>query len=339
MNGILLRGHDDVIESRAKKHGLTVIPHHSPPPRGEGEELPFEKTLIVEAGTRVPWDLLPAAWHFLERWDAAVPLWRYGVLAADVGGEKERNETESIIRDLRVLLHSVELIFVKNNEAGKELLKKWQDELAKFEDGDLRLAFLRAMYQVKPRLCVLPTTWLAEVKSWHPVQAAQRRATAAARPMVTVELSPGKFVKVHAGDENKVKAFDQRRNDMAVVSNKSFTLENEKTRAGRGPLVRVQIGSRLVKMYEQDAIAAGHLQPKAKAAPPAEDKAIPAEADKGEAETAPPDDFTSIDGVGPATARMLAAHGINTFEALREADLGFLSAQARQAVDEWRSNG
>ena len=61
--GIVLSGPDKGIEAKAKNLGLgvTIDP-----------ELPmaFPKTLFVEPGTRVPWDLLSAAWHFLERWDA-----------------------------------------------------------------------------------------------------------------------------------------------------------------------------------------------------------------------------------------------------------------------------
>src|SRR5690554_724769 len=112
--GIVLRGEDEVIASRAKHAGLPVVVSDS-------FELPFEKVLFVEPGTRVPFDLLPAAWHFLERWDAAVPLWKYGVLACDMGTEGERRQTRGIIRDLRVLLHSTELLFVRRSEQGTAL--------------------------------------------------------------------------------------------------------------------------------------------------------------------------------------------------------------------------
>jgi hypothetical protein len=174
---------------------------------GRPYEIPFEKTLFVEAGTRVPFDLLPAAWHFLDKWDAAVPLYRYGVTAADVGTKKERELTRMIVRDLRVMLHSTELLFVRKSEAGKELMNSWKLQM-EIGDGDERLAFLRAFYIVKPLLCVLPTTWLIEVRgrsaqSW---SRGQRRSPNAGKALVTVELSPGRFVKVHAGDEEKVLA-------------------------------------------------------------------------------------------------------------------------------------
>jgi len=204
--GILLHGgQDEVIQGRAKAAGLPVV---SGPPGA----LPFEKTLIVQAGTRVPWDMLPAAWHFLERWDAAVPLWRYGMTAAGVGTAEERAATEVVVRDLRVLLHSVELVFVRRNEAGQALVEAWRRECA--PGGDKRLAFLRAVHLVKPRLCVLPISWLAEVQqqSLQHMGRSSRlpRSPNAGRPLVRVELEPGRFVKCHKGDEERVLAHYRR---------------------------------------------------------------------------------------------------------------------------------
>jgi len=208
VKGILIHGgEDETIARRAKAMGLKVA--------GGAIEEPFEKTLIVEAGTRVPWDLLPAAWHFLERWDAAVPLWRYGVLAADVGTAYDRECTKIVIRDLRVLLHSVELLFVRRNEAGAALVETWQQEMGNDPDKELdkRLAFLRALYRVKPRLCVLPISWLAEVhdqsrRMMHRGQVQRPKG----QPLVRVEVEPGRFVKCNPGDEEKVLNFfeDQR---------------------------------------------------------------------------------------------------------------------------------
>lgn len=208
MNGVLLLGQDDVIESRAKRHKVALE-------RGEAPALPFAKTLIATPGVRVPWDLMPAAWGLLERWDAAVPLWRYDSTAASAGTAAERKATQKVVRDLRVLLHAYELLFIRRNEAGEALVAAWIEECQ--GGADKRLAFLRALYRVKPRLCVLPTSWLAEVRG--PVQrpivaqpAAVRPAERALsvkppnmrQPLVTVELSPGRLVKCHKGDEEKV---------------------------------------------------------------------------------------------------------------------------------------
>lgn len=206
MNGIWIDGRDEAIESRAQAAGLHVCA------QTDAVMLPFEKTLIVQPETAVPWDLLPAAWHFLDRWDAAVPLWRYGETAADVGEAEERHITREIVRDLRVLLHSTELLFLRRNEAGQALLAAWREEMAHGEHQ--RLAFLRALYRVKPRLCVLPVTWLAPVRqaSHQAMRRGRVLSPNAGNPLVSIELEPGRFVKIHAGDEARVRAaFEQQR--------------------------------------------------------------------------------------------------------------------------------
>lgn len=117
----------------------------------------------------------------------------------------------------------------------------------------------------------------------------------------------------------------------------------------KGPLIRVELQpGRYVKMHRQDAIDQGLLKPKKKPkekAPkkgrkPARDKMRRPERDKALSATAnkpdtPPDDFTVIPGVGPATAGELQQHGIRTFEQLRKADVGFLHGRAQTAIEEW----
>lgn len=120
----------------------------------------------------------------------------------------------------------------------------------------------------------------------------------------------------------------------------------------KGKLVRVHLGGgRYVKMYEADAVAQG-LIPDPKARPKPHDKMRLPEGNKGtgeipsEPETEPPAppavmaDFESIEGIGPASARALAAHGITTFDELLAAeDLAFLTPQAQEAVEAWRAGG
>lgn len=201
--GVILTGPDKTIAAQAEARGLPVQVDPEMP-------LAYSKTLFVAPGTGVPWDLLPAAWHFLERWDAAVPLWRYGRTANDVGSKEERKRTAAVIRDLRVLLHSVELLFVRNNEQGQALMEAYRAELGDHGGAplpDARLAFLRALYTVKPCLCVLPTTWLAEIQARAKQDArvlSARGRTMPRGPLVQVEIAPGQFVKCHPGEEERV---------------------------------------------------------------------------------------------------------------------------------------
>ena len=192
--GIVLSKDDPHIQAKAKNLGLGVIIDSEMP-------LSFNKTLFVDPGTKIPWDLLGAAWHFLDRWDAAIPLWRYGVTADDVGTSDERKRTKAIVRDLRVLLHSVELLFVRNNSDGQSLIQAYREECE--NSCEKRLAFLRAFYRTKPRVCVLPTSWLHETRQ-REKQDWRRGKRNLGQRLVTVEISPGRFVKCNPGDEKKV---------------------------------------------------------------------------------------------------------------------------------------
>lgn len=132
---------------------------------------------------------------------------------------------------------------------------------------------------------------------------------------------------------------------MAIIGNrKTWKISNQKTRAQRGPLLRVRHpDGHITHMYEADAIEAGLLPAKAKMKTTPANKMAPAPDDKAPAPApapveAVPDDFTTISGVGRASARSLAAQGITTFSQLRTADLGRLSLSKAvvAAIEEWR---
>ena len=198
MNGIVvLRRGAKISTSNARKLQLKVR-------KGGNWALVFERTLFLSGNYTVPWDLLPSGFHFLQRWDAAAPLWRYGVLAADVGTDAERKRTIKLALDLRVPLYEPALLFVQANETGRALMKAWRAECRPGDDE--RLAFLRALHIVKPRFCALPRSWLAEEERRAKQDAAtDRNVRKVVKPLVRVELAPGRFVKCHAGDEERVK--------------------------------------------------------------------------------------------------------------------------------------
>lgn len=196
--GVVVRQDDKVAAGYAKKFGVGIS-------IAQDWAIPFERTLFIAPGTGVPWDLVRAGFDFLGQWDAAAPLWRYGASAGTIGTPADQKRTQEITHDLRLLVYAHELLFVRASEAGQALVSTWLAEYA--EGGEARLAFLRALYIVKPRFCALPRSWLADL--------AQRersdekamlhdRQKHFAEPLIRVEIAKGRFVQCHARDKEKV---------------------------------------------------------------------------------------------------------------------------------------
>lgn len=198
-NGIVIPKRSAVVRGKAKKLGLAVEVSKS-------WLLPWEKTLFLADGKRAPWNLLLSGFEFLDHWDAAVPTWE---LAEDLGTSEEQRRTEEIALDLRQPTYEPRLLFIRDNLAGRDLLGAWRAECGHGDDE--HLAFLRAVHLVKPKLCVLPSTWLTKMER-RTQQFLNRLATTRQPnaivngPLIRVELEPGRFVKCHAGDEERVLA-------------------------------------------------------------------------------------------------------------------------------------
>ena len=192
---LILREPDKQVQAQAKRHRLEVVIAE-----GSLAETEFDRALIVAPGTVIPWDLLRHGFHFLQRWDAAAPLWRYGKVAADMGAPAEQKRTQKVTRDLRVLLYAHELLFVRDSPDGRALLATWEQEMVG-GGPSARLAFLRAVYRVKPLFLTLPRTWSSEVQrrpKERPVRRHGRRSN-----LVRVEIAPGRYVRCKPGDEEK----------------------------------------------------------------------------------------------------------------------------------------
>jgi len=190
---LILREPDQSAESWAKRLRLQLV-------IDDGYNVEFDRAIFVEPGITIPWDLLRSGLRILERWDVAAPLWRYGVLAADVGTPEERERTEKVTLDLRVLLYAHELLLVRNSDGGRLFLSYWQDELA--GGGDKRLAFLRAVYRAKPVFCALPRTWVAEVQQ-RSARDARLVHQSAGPELVSVQVKPGLYIKCRPGEEQE----------------------------------------------------------------------------------------------------------------------------------------
>ena len=191
---IVLRQDHPQARQEAKRRRLRIVVQAS-------WQLPAERVLFVAAGQGVPWPLVESGFGCLDSWELAAPLWRYGVLAADVGTKEERERTKALCFDLRVPLMEPGLLFARQCAATEQMLETWRHEC---EGGaNERLAFLRALCLVKPRLLTLPRSWLAPEAL--AVPSGNRAATGGVR-FVHVEIAPGRYVQCLPGEEARVKA-------------------------------------------------------------------------------------------------------------------------------------
>lgn len=125
----------------------------------EGDkELPFDSTLLWKPPAPLRQELLPIGFLRLERgWQIAVPLLSYEKLACTIGDAKDQARTRKVIPDLRIMLYDTRLMFVKKCADTERLMRIWAQE-----PGDERLAFLRALFAVKPIICALPQKWVGD---------------------------------------------------------------------------------------------------------------------------------------------------------------------------------
>jgi hypothetical protein len=189
--GVVLRADDEEARQWAARHRLPVEIQAA-------YDLPWERTLFLDSQVgRVSWGLLPRGFDFLARWEAAAPVWSYETLAADVATGPERERTQALVGDLRVPLYETGLLFVRDCEGGRALLKAWQAE-----DGEPRLAFLRALYRVKPLFLALPRSWLVG----RAVTPGPRGNRVQQLPsgLVRVKVGPARYVRCQPGEEQAV---------------------------------------------------------------------------------------------------------------------------------------
>lgn len=122
----------------------------------EGKPYPnYAYTVIWDGELPINVGQVAVGFSLLDKWEMAVPLYDYKVLACHVGVDAEREETQKVIRDLRVPLYDTRLMFVKKTDATERLFRAYN----KIDFEERKLAFLMALYQVKPFILALPATW------------------------------------------------------------------------------------------------------------------------------------------------------------------------------------
>ncbi len=200
MRGVVLRQEDAAMAARARAAGCAVVVQ-------AGWDIPFEQTLFAAPGLRLDEGLINAGMRWAETWDLAAPLIGPGALAAGMGGPSARERAQGLMHDLRVPLYATEMIFAQQNETARRFLEAWAEASA---NEDARLAFLVALYQVKPRILALPKVWILREGR---VAAAPRATIAPPEPagrqaskLVSVQIAPGKFIKCFPGEEAKILA-------------------------------------------------------------------------------------------------------------------------------------
>ena len=149
--GVVIRGGDfKAARKRLPTSHLQVV--------AGDKELPFESTLLWSPPAPLRRELLPVGFLRLEKgWQLAVPLLSYEKLASTLGSPEDRTRTSKVVPDLRVLVYDTRLMFVKRCTDTERLMKIWSTE-----PGDERLAFLRALFAVKPIICALPQKWVGD---------------------------------------------------------------------------------------------------------------------------------------------------------------------------------
>jgi len=158
-----------VVEEPEGTTGIMLFGRGDPPEVGvetsdDGAwELRWHKTAFLDTSAKVNPVMYAVGFGLVNQWEIAAPLWNYDHLARDEEmDDEERAYTASVIRDLRVPLYDIRLMFVRRCEATRRLFETWEGE------GEwTRLSFLRALYRVKPMILALPVTWSGQKAPTH----------------------------------------------------------------------------------------------------------------------------------------------------------------------------
>lgn len=148
MIGVLLRQ-----ENAAAAAAITAV-------GWERVDDPFARDIVLLWSPRANIHL--PAWEpvlkWMDQWEVAVPFRPYITQASLVGSEEERAATAKKIFDMRQPVYDSRVVVIRTCPSTRKLLRAWTQEMQ--DDGDDDLAFLRAVWQVKPLLLAMPTGWV-----------------------------------------------------------------------------------------------------------------------------------------------------------------------------------
>lgn len=184
---VIWGGSMEALRPDAWKHGLDVFEAAQP-------SLCFDQNVVVRAGARPSWEFVSHGLSYLDRWDMAVPLASYEAMVCDLPGVGEQDRAE--LHDLRVPYFDCELVFARQGKAA-EVLAQWANLMG--EGVEVHLAFVRALYTVKPLVVALPPSWLDKPAMGvvARVPSAVRTRPSAVSGMVEVEIGPKRYVRCY----------------------------------------------------------------------------------------------------------------------------------------------
>lgn len=126
-------------------------------------------------------------------------------------------------------------------------------------------------------------------------------------PLVSVELAPGRFAKMHKQDAIEA----------GLLPGKKRDPQEDKMRRPSEDKGKQETADEKQTPRDEETVSQSHSRP-------------------GSAESG--DDLTEIPGVGPSTAEDLRSRGLDTLDDLRGADLGALDGRTRRAIERWRDD-
>jgi len=180
---------------------------------------PFAQTLYVDADT--VFKISPAfGFDLLDRWDMiVVEADERSLLTVLPENRPEVSQTIAEIGTAQILYHNSGVFFWRRNAVTARLFELWSEEWLRFQMWDEQVALLRALMRSEALFLNVPYTWNCRdmkktfmvfhrfgsmaVRQFRGSKGAVARGLPMGRPLVEVELAPGRFVKVHVGDEEK----------------------------------------------------------------------------------------------------------------------------------------
>lgn len=157
--GIVVYGNASALVVGQLRLAAPELPVHT----DEMPRLLYNRTLILNPQAKLNMALLSVGFHRLTTgWWMAAPILPYQgpeyLTAEMIGTEADRAATKAVIHDLRCPVYDPRIIFALQRPECEAVIDQWLEERSQ-PHADSRLAFLRAFYTHKPRMCGLPASW------------------------------------------------------------------------------------------------------------------------------------------------------------------------------------